>query len=83
MVSGIPAIGEVICVDDGSSDGTSALIAAGFPAVKLVRIRRNRGKSAAVRAGCQQVTKQYVLLLDADLRGLKAHEINDVQHTFS
>lgn len=59
---------EVIVVDDGSRDGTAA-VAEGFAArgVRLLRLPRNRGKGAAVRAGVLASAGARVLVSDADL----------------
>jgi glycosyltransferase involved in cell wall biosynthesis len=61
---------EVLVVDDGSRDGTSALVErlrADEPRLKLVRFPANRGKGAAVREGTLAATGRLVLITDADL----------------
>jgi dolichyl-phosphate beta-glucosyltransferase len=61
---------ELLVVDDGSSDATAdvALAAAeGNARVRLIRLPRNRGKGAAVRAGVLESTGDEVLFSDADL----------------
>ena len=62
--------GELIVVDDGSSDGTVAevtsLAAEGIP-LRLLRHEANRGKGAAVRTGMLAATGATVLFSDADL----------------
>lgn len=62
---------ELIFVDDGSTDGSWAQIAAlaqGDPAVRAVRFRRNFGKAAALTAGFAHVRGDLVFTLDADLQ---------------
>lgn len=56
---------EVIVVDDGSSDDTSAEAEAA--GARVVRLARNRGKGAAVRAGVLNARGSSVAFIDADL----------------
>ena len=60
---------EIIVVDDGSTDGTGAavaLAAAGDVRIRLVSLRRNRGKANALQAGFDAVKGDIVVLMDAD-----------------
>jgi len=63
---------EVILVDDGSRDGGAARaaeLAAAHPGeVKLVELRGNFGKSAALAAGFERAAGDVVFTLDADLQ---------------
>ncbi|WP_251863866.1 glycosyltransferase family 2 protein [Achromobacter sp. Marseille-Q4962] len=61
---------EIIVADDGSADGTEALMAQwtqhdGF---RYVQLSRNFGKEAALSAGLQAATGDAVICLDADLQ---------------
>jgi dolichyl-phosphate beta-glucosyltransferase len=56
---------ELIVVDDGSTDNTAAVAAAGGATV--LRQPANAGKGAAVRAGMLAATGDVVLFSDADL----------------
>jgi len=59
---------EVLVVDDGSKDGTVELLEAN-PALysRLIKMPKNGGKGAAVKAGLEQATGDYVIFQDADL----------------
>lgn len=59
---------EVICVDDGSSDGTFALasrLADELPQLTAVR-QENAGKGAALNRGMAMATGEVLVLVDAD-----------------
>ena len=64
--------GEMIFVDDGSSDGSLDILrrfhAAEPQRVRVLAFRRNQGKSAALAAAFQEVRGEFVVTLDADLQ---------------
>jgi dolichyl-phosphate beta-glucosyltransferase len=60
---------DIIVVDDGSLDGTSALadwLGAEFDEVRLIRLAANRGKGYAVRTGVVNARGELILFADAD-----------------
>jgi glycosyltransferase involved in cell wall biosynthesis len=62
---------EIVFVDDGSLDGSFAVLeelAAADEAVKVVRLRRNFGQSAALQAGIDWSRGDVVVTLDGDLQ---------------
>ena len=67
----VPAgiLGEVIVVDDASSDGSVAEIEAllsAHPALRLLRHPANLGKSAAIRTGVRAAHEAVIVTIDGD-----------------
>lgn len=64
------SLAEVLVVDDGSRDGTAAVVEAAArsnPVVRLLRNPGNRGKGYSVRRGMLAARGDWVLFTDADL----------------
>jgi len=80
---------EVLVVDDGSTDTTTATaekLLAALPHHRVIRLPSNRGKGAAVRAGVAAARSTHTAYMDADmaidplavpllLDGLEAHDV--------
>src|SRR5438874_1252599 len=65
-----PEVGEVVAVDDGSTDGTWAIMARYSetdPRVRSYRLDVNQGKGAALRRAISEVRMPYAVVQDADL----------------
>jgi GT2 family glycosyltransferase len=59
---------EVVVVDNGSRDGTPALVQREFPAVRLVRAGANLGFAPSANAALRLATGRLVLFLNPDTR---------------
>lgn len=62
---------EIITVDDGSQDGTFPVLSrlhGAEPSLKVVRLKRNFGQTAALAAGLAHAEGDIVVLMDGDLQ---------------
>lgn len=57
---------QVIVVDNGSTDGTVAAVAARFPWVRVVALPRNVGFARGCNAGLREASGRHALLLNND-----------------
>ncbi len=62
---------EIVFVDDASTDGSRELLAhlvEGDPSLKVVRLRRNFGQTAALAAGFATAEGEVIVAMDGDLQ---------------
>src|SRR5436190_6825020 len=71
-IEGHPLVDEIIVVDDGSADATSAR--AKKTSANVITLETNQGKAGAMSAGVRAARNNTILFLDADILGL-THEI--------
>jgi glycosyltransferase involved in cell wall biosynthesis len=77
VINNHPLINEIIVVNDGSTDNTYKIVK-NFDNIKLISYKKNRGKSGALKKGIEYAKYNTLLLLDADLVGLKQKNITDL-----
>jgi glycosyltransferase involved in cell wall biosynthesis len=75
---------ELILVDDGSADGTLALLDAARARygehVRVIGLRRNFGQTAAMQAGIEAARGELIVTLDGDLQNDPADIVPMVEH---
>jgi len=79
-ISKLPEVGNFVLIDDGSkskktyNDLCSLLLKKGN--IRIVRLKKNRGKSFAVKYSFRLGLKENLLLVDADLKNVNEKEIS-------
>lgn len=68
-VAAAPYQKQIIVVDDGSTNGTAAVLARWcvYPGIEVLTHDVNRGKGRAIRTGLERARGQFTIIQDADL----------------
>ncbi|OHA79992.1 MAG: hypothetical protein A2747_02105 [Candidatus Yonathbacteria bacterium RIFCSPHIGHO2_01_FULL_44_41] len=76
IIRSSPIVREIIVVDDGSSDNTSAIaIRSG---AQVITLPRNRGKGQAMQAGVNEAKNDVILFCDGDMYGFSETSIKNM-----
>lgn len=81
VLGNVRLLTEIIVVDDGSIDKTKKVVhkAKGVDGrIRLISHQKNLGKGQAIYTGWEATQAAYLLLLDADLMGLKEQHLLDL-----
>jgi glycosyltransferase involved in cell wall biosynthesis len=71
VLDALPRSAEIVAVDDGSADGSFerlVVLRANEPRLRIVRLARNYGQTAALAAGIEHARGEIIVSLDADLQ---------------
>ncbi len=68
-------VGEVICIDDGSTDGSRTLLESLGERIDLIAFEANHGKGQALAAGLGKARYGIVAFFDADLTSLSEEHV--------
>ncbi len=60
-------LAKVIVADNGSTDGSVAMLASEFPSVEVIELDRNYGFAEGYNKAIAQVSSPYVVLLNSDV----------------
>ncbi|WP_018479911.1 glycosyltransferase family 2 protein [Pontibacter roseus] len=82
VVTQVGSINQVVCVDDGSTDGAADFVRHHWPEVEVVRLEQNQGKAAAIQHGLKDAQHELILLMDADLQELQKEELDEAIEAF-
>jgi glycosyltransferase involved in cell wall biosynthesis len=71
VLDGLGLTSEVLCVDDGSTDGSEGCLrrlVPQYPRLRAIVLRRNYGQTAALAAGFDAARGRVIITMDGDLQ---------------
>lgn len=77
----IPAITQIVVIDDGSTDNLAKIVNK-YPQVTLLSHSHNQGKVAALKTGFKVAKNDTILTLDADLYNYQLTELSQAIKKF-
>lgn len=58
---------EIILINDGSGDGSAKILKEFEPVHKIIYLKKNQGKGAALKVGFEKASGEIIIVQDADL----------------
>ncbi len=68
-------IDEIICVNDGSTDKSLEILESFRNKIKLINLKRNKGKGCALAKGIEKASSELVVFFDADFPNLSKKHV--------
>ncbi len=75
-----PFLNDIVVVDNGSKDGTDAMVRQDFPAIKVLHNEENKGFAASANAGFRSVAGDFVLFLNSDTLLMEGEVLKMLQY---
>lgn len=74
----LPYFKEIICVNDGSTDNSLAILKTFNKKIKVINFKKNYGKGHALSSGIKKAKGEILLFLDADLINLTKEHLEKI-----
>lgn len=68
-------LNEIICVNDGSTDKSLEVLKSFGQKIKVIDLKKNRGKGFALASGIKKAKNEILVFIDADLKNLSEEHV--------